>query len=108
MTDSELADLVIARLNEIHSHDPEALKALISSRVPCNEALANHPSVQVGIHDGVTKVGLLGIINGIVGTIPEGEKAGWGYVAAVFDDDEKTLTGFRRTDHPEVRPEGEA
>lgn len=40
-------------LNEIHKLDPRVLQDLVSRRVECNEALAMHPSVQVGAHQRV-------------------------------------------------------
>lgn len=103
------ADYIIAFLNEVVKVDPKALAQLIETRVPCNEILAKHPSIQVNALDSDDlekgfEVGFLGVLNGMVGTIPEGgEKAGWGYIAAVFEDD-GSLSGFRRTDDPKVKP----
>jgi len=97
MNKEELADLIIERLNEIASHDKAAMEQLIEERVPCNDQMADHPSVQVSVRNGTTMVGALGIINGVVGTIPAGPLKGWGYVAAVFDDD-NNFVRFRRTD----------
>ena len=69
----------VHRLNEILSLDPEALAALVGNRVPCNKALAEHPTVQVHLNpDGSFEVGLLGILNGIFGTRPDG----WGWIVA--------------------------
>ncbi len=76
-------------LNDILQADSIALAALIAYRVPANEALSNHPTVQVS-QEGV---GLLGIINGLVGV----KENGWGYIAAEFDDDGK-LVKFLLTD----------
>ena len=98
MTKEEMADLVIERLNEIASHDPMAMKDLIKSRVSCNERLADHPTVQVHQdRNHNTSVGFLGMLNGLVGTIPDGPLKGLGYVMAVFDA-HGAFSHFRRSD----------
>jgi hypothetical protein len=131
MTDEELADELIGRLNRLLA-DPAVrldVERLVQQRVPCSPATANHPTIQVehtnrqettnalqrffgpefgpivaaaaGPHayEGMT-VGFLGLLNGVVGTIPpEGIHAGWGYIAAYFDDDGR-LTHFKRTGQP--------
>jgi hypothetical protein len=43
--------------------DPRAMYDLIEARVPCNAALAKHPTIQV-TKDG--KVGFVGLLNGIL------------------------------------------
>lgn len=105
MTNPQLADLIIERLNEIAMHDKEAMAKLIEQRVPCNEQLVEHPTVIAFADMGPPEVGMLGILNGIVGSIPDGPKKGWGYIAAVFDDDGHFLR-FRRTDDPKIKPAG--
>jgi hypothetical protein len=70
-------------LNEAFTMDPEALTALTNNRVPCNEALADHPTIQVLDEDGSPKVGLLGILNGIFGA----DENGQGCLAALYSDD---------------------
>lgn len=82
-------------LNRIHAADPSVLPALIAQRVPCNDAVANDPSVQVmQAEDGTLSVGLLGIVNGLFGV----DAAGSGFIAAEYD--EGHLTGFAWT-HPQ-------
>jgi hypothetical protein len=100
MTKEQLADLLIKRLNEIIKYDKQALGNLINIRTKCNNAMANHPSVQVVAYgEDQPTVGMLGIINGIVGTIDTGSKRGCGLITAIFQDG--TLTHFRRTDNKE-------
>lgn len=80
---------VVALLNEAVKLDPAAMHALVESRVPCNEALADHPTIQVSVYDertgeptpGQFKVGILGILNGLFGT----DSAGWGCITANFE-----------------------
>lgn len=69
-------------LNRINELDSTVLPQLIKYRVPCNEALADDPTVQVGkLMDGAWEVGLLGIINGFFG-VDENEV---GYIYAHLD-----------------------
>ena len=77
---------VVDLLNEAAKLDPQAIRALVDTRVVCNQALADHPTIQVGPaseHDsgGPSVVGLLGILNGIFGTFDDG----WGCIAAVIE-----------------------
>ena len=59
-------DRAIEVLNRVHQADPTVLPALIEYRVPCNDAVADDPTVQVrGGYDSPVTVGLLGIINGL-------------------------------------------
>jgi hypothetical protein len=80
-------------LNSAYDDDPSALHALICNRVPCNEKLANHPTVQVSVNELTNTpnptyvVGMLGIINGIL------DAALGKRIAAIIDDRGK-VTGF--------------
>lgn len=89
-----LADHFIRLLNKMVDADREAMEKLVETRVPCNQAMVDHPTVQVS--NGA--VGMLGILNGLVGVRDDG----YGYVAAVFDDDEK-LVGFARAGVPKTK-----
>ena len=89
-------DQCIAFLNEIIATDQGALRALMEYRVPCNDALASHPTVQVVAPEDDGEgyvVGLLGILNGLIGT----DDDGFGFLCAVFSDD-GTLERVQRTD----------
>jgi hypothetical protein len=58
----------IDTLNGAYNDDRNAIHALMCNRVPCNHALADHPTVQVdelGVTGGYA-VGALGLINGVV------------------------------------------
>ena len=89
---ADAIDNAIEVLNRVHAADPTILPALIQHRVPCNEAVCDDPTVQVGLHDGEWKVGLLGIVNGLFGVV---EAGGSGWICADFDD-EGTLVWFFR------------
>jgi hypothetical protein len=58
---------VVEVLNEALKLDAAAITKLVNMRVPCNEKLAKHPTIQVAKDKDSTKVGMLGIINGIFG-----------------------------------------
>ena len=75
---------VVRLLNEAAAIDPKAILALVNARVPCNEALLNHPTIQAGRGpEGKPEVGLLGILNGLFGTYDDG----WGCIAAELSDE---------------------
>lgn len=82
-----IADRIIEIMNRALEADPEAVRKLIEYRVPCNDKLADDLEIQVGERnnrDGY-EVGMLGILNGIGGTInPPAPLAGAGYIAAVY------------------------
>ena len=59
-------------LNDALHEDPRAITDLVNLRVDCNAALTRHPTIQVGLYDGVAKVGVLGLINGVLGDSPSG------------------------------------
>jgi len=62
----------IAVLNRLNETDPKAAMSLIEARVPCSEALAGDPEIQVGFDaKGEFRVGFLGIINGLFGSTEE-------------------------------------
>ena len=96
MTDA--IDTAIEVLNRVHTADPTVLPALINHRVPCNEAICEDVTVQVGKHDGEWQVGLLGILNGIFGI----QETGIGYIGAHYNDD-KVLTHFIRMTPKDIR-----
>jgi hypothetical protein len=71
-------DDLVRFLNELLAIDRDAVSALFTHYIPCNEALLKHPTVQVatakdetsfkpvdGAHPGF--VGVLGILNGLFG-----------------------------------------
>lgn len=89
------SDEAIAYLNELIELDRPAMAALIANRVPCNLALAEHPSCQVATQHGGFQVGLIGVINGLFG-VDEMDARGWGPITWVFDN-KGNLEGVGRT-----------
>lgn len=91
-----LAGEIVDFLNGLVAIDRDAVRALMASRVPCNEKLADHPSVQVRAYDMEDKphdfeVGILGLLNGLVGVDTEG----LGLIQLVVDDEDEELLEFR-------------
>jgi hypothetical protein len=108
--DELLADTIIERLNRL-LEDPYVradIETLIETRVPCSKATLDHPTIQAVVveENGTPTIGLLGLLNGLVGVDPRlvGPRRGWGYIAANFDDDMK-LTNFQRVKNAE-QPQG--
>jgi len=71
---------LVAFLNELIAIDPEAMTKLFTYRTKCNDAMAEHSTVQV---DEDQNVSFIGIINGLCGV----NENGWGYIAANFEQD---------------------
>ena len=63
----------------------------------CNEAMANHPTVQVQSYNGLSVVGFLGLLNGLVGAKDNEPRKGWGLITVVVEQD-GTVSKFRRTE----------
>lgn len=86
-------DPVISFLNELVQIDPQAVDALVRNRVPCNAAMADHPTVQCGKRaEGGFEVGMLGVLNGIFGA----DHDGWGFICVMYEDDGR-IRRFERT-----------
>jgi len=89
MLEEVLADRMVGLLNEMLALDYDATVELVfGTHVPCNKALADHPSVQVRelpeeYQQGERKWGVrvMGLLNGLAGRYPDG----WGRVCGHFD-----------------------
>ena len=76
MPHDDAIDDAVRVLNEMLALDPFATNALFCASAPVNEALANHPTVQVGTLGGTLPVVRpMGLINGIFGC--DGNNVGW-------------------------------
>lgn len=71
--------------NDIVGKDSQCANALVMSRVPCNEAIAEHPTIQVQADEGGAnpRVGLLGFLNGLFGMGDDG----MGPICIVLEED---------------------
>lgn len=86
-------DDVVALLNEALALDAEAISRLFLCRVPCNTALADHPTIQCGSRESIQHrvVGPLGLLNGMFGV----DERGWGAICAVVEN-HASITRFER------------
>jgi len=93
-------EYVILFLNDLLDRDRTAISTLLETRVPINEALVRHPTLQHTRNYLTTKpeVGLLGVINGLFGTLQGGPRNGWGPITARFDEHNNCL-GFFKTEN---------
>lgn len=107
---TELAQEVIAYLNEVLALDPIAIHNLCERRTKVNDKLAQHSTTQTGVFahtiapgeqpQEVLGVGLLGILNGLVGIRDDQ----YGYITAVYGDDNR-LERFELTKREGDEPE---
>lgn len=88
-------DRAIAFLNELLEVDRAAISELfLAHRVSCNEAMAKHETVQVGVVRDGWDLGVLGLINGLFGV----DERQWGFIAMQFRDGGRgELVKFERT-----------
>ena len=91
---SEFADQAIRVLNEALELDPIAINQIFGAYVYVNEALADHPTIQVGrLNDGKqNSLRFLGLINGICGA----DIDDWGFVCVHYDESNRIIR-FGRT-----------
>lgn len=77
-------DEALGVLNRMVGEDADAVSHLCLTRVECNQALAENPTVQVGhVDDDPAKpleVGFLGVLNGLFGA----DDRGWGAICGVW------------------------
>ena len=96
----EDAKVAVAFLNEALKLDPVAVQGLFEHRVPCNDALRDHPTIQVAAAGAEpvpgepardqASVGILGLLNGLFGV----DERSWGHIAACWDVESGTLLRF--------------
>lgn len=95
----QLAAEMCEYLNDLIATDREAIHRLVESRQECNQALHDHPTVQVSTPtpDGPV-VGMLGILNGFIGV----DDQSMGYLIGCFDDATGELIRFVPRDDPSL------
>lgn len=59
-------ETVVNVLNQLFELDPAAADQLVEARVPCNDDVVDHPTISVAGDYGSGRVGLLGVLNGIL------------------------------------------
>jgi hypothetical protein len=101
--DKELAQRICDFLNELLELDRPAIAALINNRVPCNQAMADHPTVQIGAEHGGFNVGMLGLLNGLCGV----RENLYGLIYAIFDGEQGKFQNLIRFEVNEVNTDEE-
>lgn len=86
MDTQENAQAIVDLFNEFYKADPEAATKLFSTRVACNDAVADHPSIIVSGGTGEWRVGIAGVLNGLFGEEHR--------IAMLIEDDGR-LSGFK-------------
>lgn len=85
---------IISILNTFCKSDYNWMNKLLTTRYSCNSAIANHPTIQVAENN---KVGGLGILNGLIGAVTEGDYKGWGYL--LIDTQENSITCYNTLEY---------
>ena len=98
---ARFVDRALDVLNRAFEADPITMSNMCEHRTLCKKELAEDPTIQVmrdpDTHEDL--VGVLGIINGILGIRPDG----YGPVCMVVDDSGE-MTGFAKTPDPPTKP----
>lgn len=83
-------------LNELLKLDRTAISNVFGTRHPCNNTLAEHPSVQVSYNKAmqVTTVGPLGLLNALFGTVPDGVRKDWGQIVVLRSEKDQMIDRF--------------
>lgn len=82
-------DVAIEVLNRALTEDRNAINAMFNASFPCSQGLADDETIQV-IGGEQPCVRMLGIINGLFGI----DERGFGHIAAVVEEDLKTIVRF--------------
>lgn len=77
---------IVELLNELLETDRAAIAALTANRVPCNQKIADHPTVQVASQNDGYTLGMIGLLNGICD----------GRLMAEFEEDPNQPLGFKK------------
>jgi hypothetical protein len=105
MTNEELADELVTRLNALLEAEPghlpphvrEAVSAVFNHRVAAHKSLGAHPTIVVIDHDDVgVSVSALGVLNGLLGSVGGGGEFA-GLVAVETDGMSPLIQRFVRT-----------
>ena len=92
-SERQLVTDTLAILNEALTQDRRAIQYLLGLSEPCNAKLVANDTIQVRADDrGVQRVSTLGLINGILGTLPDGS----GPIGAVYDKHGMLVEFIRR------------
>lgn len=95
-------DLFVEVLQSAYDADPAAIHALICNRVPCNNALADHPTVVVDANRVAVgesyAVGLLGVLNGVCTALTD-KRVAVHFSEAADEEGCRRILGFCEYNH---------
>lgn len=80
--DRDMARWMCAFLNDLLRHDPEWVSDYFQFRWECTKQFASHPTMQVLADEGIYWCGPMGLLNGMCGTLPNGD----GPIAMIIQD----------------------
>ena len=86
-------DHAVKVLNEALELDRECLQTLVYSEATTGvEAFIEHPTIQVWERDkdGISRVRVLGLINGLFGA----DENGWGFISAIVNEETQQIERF--------------
>lgn len=93
----DLLGIFIGVLTSACEADPAAMHALICNRVPCNQTLADHPTIPVDVNLVAAgesyAVGMLGVINGICEEVT-GKRVAVMFSDPPDDEGRRKIVGF--------------
>jgi hypothetical protein len=97
MNDEEFAQELVQRLNGLcqDSKVKEVVQKLLSLKIDVDEEVLHHPTLQVGCSQGF-QLGFLGLLNGLMDTVKDGPKSGFGQIATIRDTN-RNLIQFIKT-----------
>ena len=91
--DPKTVSNALSILNEALTQDRRAVQYLLAKTEPCNSKLAGNDTIQVRAGDqGASLISTIGLLNGILGTLPDGS----GPIAAVYDNNGMLVEFTRR------------
>lgn len=90
----EAVENAVAILNEALTQDRRAIQFLLAKYEICNSKIAENDTIQVRESEetGSIVIGPLGLLNGILGTLPDGS----GPIGAILNDDGTLVSFFNR------------
>lgn len=81
-------------LNELLALDKEAMCNLLEARVECNEAMAEHDTLQVLAIGKGYMLGILGVLNALFGA----REDGWGEITLKLNDNNEAAAFIRTSE----------
>jgi len=87
MMNNIIVQRIIDITNEAIAADPSAMRAMFENRIPCNQRLSDHDSIQVMKESEAVgnTVGVFGLLSGIAGTMQYKDNPHYSRIWAVYN-----------------------